>query len=212
MADKSNENKNEKLFDALVKAALEEAAEQESSSYPSKEELDKMYPRSADFDKRIMRLIAKEERAYKRKRSMRVFTRIAASIAVLFVVGVSTVFFWNIASSPGVPDAQAEVHSYVLPRVAFDAATDELSDNFIEAEFTDDEFFDLEYNWGGWDFYVREFVIDINGQEINIFEATWDGGYHAITWEQEDVHFHISSNADIDELIAMVENFLESER
>ncbi|MGI6576551.1 MAG: hypothetical protein ACOX1Q_00595 [Eubacteriales bacterium] len=51
---------NEKIFDALLKVAVDEALKREMESLPSVEELDKIYKPSAAMDKRIKDLIKME--------------------------------------------------------------------------------------------------------------------------------------------------------
>ena len=81
---------NEKLYEALLKAAVDESAIQEINSLPSDEELNRMYPRSASLDKRIASIIKKAERGYKKKRLIRTITKTAASLAILFTISAIT--------------------------------------------------------------------------------------------------------------------------
>ncbi|MCL2670897.1 MAG: DUF4367 domain-containing protein [Clostridiales bacterium] len=78
---------SEKMQDAILKAAFEEAVKQEAASCPGKAELDQMYPRSEIFDRKIGKLITKAERSQKRRPTIQVFTSIAASVAILLGVG-----------------------------------------------------------------------------------------------------------------------------
>jgi len=199
----SNKNRIEnKIFDAILKTALEESIDQELSSYPNKTELDKTYPRSAAFDKRITKIIAKEERIYRRRRSIKIFTNIAASIAALFIIGIGTLVFMSTER----PGFRQDEFFYEHPIVAFDTATDDVS---IENWSADDAFFDFEPRMEYWT-PIEEVMLNINGQEVILFEATWDGGYHFITWEYEGSSFQISSNADIEELLTMVKSLIDT--
>jgi len=90
MANNANTDRTEKLFDAMLKVAAEEATIQEMDALPSREELEKLHPRSDVFEKRIMKIIGKHESAVRRKRAMQTFYRVAACVAIIFTVGVVT--------------------------------------------------------------------------------------------------------------------------
>ncbi|MCL2852372.1 MAG: DUF4367 domain-containing protein [Defluviitaleaceae bacterium] len=90
LSNNKQAGRSEKLFDTMLKAAAEEAAEQEMDALPSREDLEKLYPRSEAFEKRIAKIIRKHERAAKTKRALTIFYRAAASMAIVFTVGVIT--------------------------------------------------------------------------------------------------------------------------
>ena len=140
-----NTDRNEKLFDAMVKTAFEEAVQQEMDSLPSREKLNEMYPSSEAFDKQIMAIIAKEEKTYKRrqasKQALKVFTRIAASIAILFTVSTlalmsvetSRVFIFN--AFMGHPHAAMEFAPFGGEiELRFDVVEDSLPDVSLTEE------------------------------------------------------------------------------
>jgi hypothetical protein len=66
---------NEKLFDAILKVALEETIDREMESLPSSEELKKMFPRSAATDKRFMKIINAASKESKGKKAARILVR-----------------------------------------------------------------------------------------------------------------------------------------
>jgi hypothetical protein len=74
----------------MLKVAAEEATMQEMDEFPSREELEKLYPRSEAFDKRIAKIIGKHERTEKRKKAARTFARVAAAVGIFFTVSVIT--------------------------------------------------------------------------------------------------------------------------
>ena len=173
---------NEKFLDAALKAALDESIQQEMAALPSDEELNEMFPPSADFDKRIMKIIGKEKRPSRRK----IFTRMAASVAVLLVGAVSAWAFF-VDREP----AAAYEEVFPVPEVVwFDA---DIVREYGEYAFDDGDWFRTIY---------------IAGHEVTIFESMWEGGFHTITWYEGDNVFQIFSNAEIDELIKMVEKIL----
>ncbi|MCL1883442.1 MAG: DUF4367 domain-containing protein [Defluviitaleaceae bacterium] len=83
----NNTDLNERLFNAMLKVAAEEATIQEMDEFPSREELEKLYPRTEAFDKRISKIIGKHERTEKRKQAARIFARVAAAVGIFFTVG-----------------------------------------------------------------------------------------------------------------------------
>ncbi|MCL1883825.1 MAG: DUF4367 domain-containing protein [Defluviitaleaceae bacterium] len=84
----SDRDRNEKIFEAMLKIAAEEALMREMDALPSLEELNEMYPRSKEFDKRIMKMINRHYRAEKIKIAAKIFARIAAVVCIFFTVSV----------------------------------------------------------------------------------------------------------------------------
>ena len=116
MADTPNIKRNERLFEAMLKIAAEEAVSEEMASLPNFDELENIPNPSAEFDKRIKKIISHNERSLKRKRAigtMRTFTNIAASVCILFIVGTiafigfssTGLFFNNDSDVPVFPEA-----------------------------------------------------------------------------------------------------------
>jgi len=77
---------NEKLFDAIIKVAAEEAWQEESDSLPSLEELNEMYPTSETLDKRVYGAINKAARRGKIKKAIRYTIRCAMAFCVFIVL------------------------------------------------------------------------------------------------------------------------------
>lgn len=92
MVKNSDSKTAEKLYDSILKAAFEDAEDQELASYPRKEELDMMYQRVPEFDKRIMNTISKAERPYKRKLIIESVLKIAASVCIFFAISILALF------------------------------------------------------------------------------------------------------------------------
>jgi len=90
MANSTSTERNDKLFDAVLKVAAEEAMVQRMETMPNREELMKQYPRSDIFDKKMAKVIGRHDRAEKRKQTMRYFYRAAAVFAIFFTVSVTT--------------------------------------------------------------------------------------------------------------------------
>ena len=95
--------RNEKVFDALLKIAAEELMREKMDALPSLEELNQMYPRSASLDKKIYAIINKEKRRVWRNKALRGFAKAAAVFSIVFVattailmsVGASRHFILN---------------------------------------------------------------------------------------------------------------------
>ena len=53
-------NRNERQFDAILKVAFKESVIKEMDALPTSKELNAMFPRSEALDKRVMRIINRE--------------------------------------------------------------------------------------------------------------------------------------------------------
>lgn len=81
---------NEKLFDALLEAAVSQAFQEEMEQLPSNEELNAEYEPSPELDRRIHELIDQSRREARRKHFRRRLGKVATCIAVVFTL-VATV-------------------------------------------------------------------------------------------------------------------------
>jgi len=88
----TNAERNEKIFEAMLKTAFEEVVEEEMKALPSLEELEKTCPRSPELDKRMYKLITEKERVAKRERIYKVIIRSAAVLCILFAVATLAIF------------------------------------------------------------------------------------------------------------------------
>ena len=86
--ENNSKHNTEKLFDAVLKAAAHEAAKREMEGLPSREELKKLYsdPGTEDFYNKMTKKIARHERSAKIKQAKKYLYRIAASIAIIFMI------------------------------------------------------------------------------------------------------------------------------
>jgi len=82
----------EQLFDELLKIAAKDAMQREMDAEPSLEELNALYPRSKSLDKKVYAAIKRYERAEKIKKSMYVFSRAAAVLCIVIVLGGSLLY------------------------------------------------------------------------------------------------------------------------
>lgn len=226
-----NIERQEKLFDAVLKVALDEYIESEMESYPSKEELDKMYPRSAAFDKRVNKIIAKEERIVKRKKAIRIFTRVAACIGIFFFI-CSVVLMSVEASRNFILNAIISIQD---DHVAFEFYCDGSHEGGVSvppAFFNDfillssqtigDLAISIYENPEGSRIIIQQHIginlgaiIDndyrefstmvINGHSAYIFESIDGAEHNIIMWYQINTVFQIISDIEFSELIRMAE-------
>ncbi|MCL1998724.1 MAG: hypothetical protein FWG65_08150 [Turicibacter sp.] len=87
------EKRSEKIFDALVKVALEEVIEEELSALPTDEEL-KAYTPSPALELRINQIIARRSMQRRRKRAIGIAARVslyAAAFALVFFTALMSV-------------------------------------------------------------------------------------------------------------------------
>ncbi|MCL2224819.1 MAG: hypothetical protein FWB96_07625 [Defluviitaleaceae bacterium] len=87
---KNKFNRNEKLFDAVLKVAAEEALWNEVNAMPSCEVLNKMYPRTESLDEKINAVSKREFKKEGRKKVLSAFTKIAAGFLFIFAVSIGT--------------------------------------------------------------------------------------------------------------------------
>jgi len=203
-------SKADKLFDAMVKTAMEEAVKQEMASLPSDKELNAAYPASGILDKKVMRIIARENRVQKRKSWRGAYVGIAASLALLFTVGTLAFINLNyVAPDESIGFAALE---YAIPQAApapaggF-ASRAQVLEDIEEAEFNFDVEDDSLWLYGMNDF--ANYTMYINDQEVFVFEMFEEGMSNSMTWHRDGVEFHIFGDKTIDELVDIVERFLE---
>ena len=166
-----NIDKNDKLFDAIVKVALEDATENEMASLPSRETLDEMHPASATLDKRVMKIVAREERVYKRKRTIKILTKAAASIAVLFTIGTLALVTLDVPrefrfDTTAEADQEAELDAIPWARTNI-----EVPDAFEAEAFFDtfDDEIDSYFRMAAETFLLTEGLELITTQEFDTF-------------------------------------------
>ncbi|MCL2527116.1 MAG: DUF4367 domain-containing protein [Defluviitaleaceae bacterium] len=92
MSIKTNTDRNEILFETMLKIAFEEVVEEEMAALPSLEELEESCPRSPRLEKRLMKIVKEEEREGNREKLSKFLIRSAAAItAFIIVTGVVVV-------------------------------------------------------------------------------------------------------------------------
>jgi len=97
MDENINMERNEKIFDALLRVAAEEVMKEEIATMPSIEELNKLHPSSDALNKRIQIIINREKRAVARKLVLRGLGKVVAAIGILFTL--CTVILMSVEAS-----------------------------------------------------------------------------------------------------------------
>lgn len=226
---------NEKLFDSILKVALEETIDLEMESLPSSEELDKMFPRSAATDKRFMKIISTGFKKSKGKKAARILLRIVASFTVLFTIGIITLMSVE-ASRHFILNAIINIQNKYI---AFDfgdagqlGANDQAMFEFMPDDF---EYISSQHldNLSVW-VYVsktgdrilvqrhtgislgvavdnenRDFTVrQLGDYEACIFESSGYDYPHIILWAEGDYVFNMISTIDLSRMLDIVDDFL----
>lgn len=234
----SNQDKTERIFNAMLKAAAEEATIQEMDELPSREELEKMHPRSEALDKRVAKIIGKHERMETRKKAARIFTRVAAAVGIFFTVGfaalmsveASRVFILNTIISMQYNYVRFDFTDSEKDLQSPDLAN--LLEGFLPVGFEYEGSFHLEtttiYRYSNeagvrlifqqhmgatWSVMVVElnrefFIIDEESHKIYVFDSNVDGYENVIMWADDNYVFNIISDVDIDTLVNIARNMI----
>ncbi|MCL1884582.1 MAG: DUF4367 domain-containing protein [Defluviitaleaceae bacterium] len=228
--------RNEKLFDALLKVALEEVIDREMNALPSSEELNKMYPPSDAMKKRFDAILESANEESTIKRVTRIAGRVAAVFAIFFTVSTivlmsveaSRVFILNtiinIYDDHVVFDFGAIGHTadnedaiYEFVPTSFSYVSSQHLDTMSVFIFTNEEGerIILQRHIGttlriAVDNENREFqTAEIDGNELHIFEASSDTYSHVIMWSEGGYVFNMISSIDLDRLFGVVGEFFD---
>ena len=87
--ERANNERSNKLFDAILKVAAEEAMKEEMDLMPNLDDLNKSYRPSASLNKKVYSIIKNERRAAKRKLTLRGFVKVAAVIGIFFTISTT---------------------------------------------------------------------------------------------------------------------------
>ena len=232
LTNNSDTSWNEKLFEAMLGVAVEEAVTNEMAALPTREELDAMYPQSEAFEKKIRQIIAKEEKTYSRMRNIKVISKVAAcfsifltiSAIILMSVEASRVFILNtfiniqedhVAFEFG--DLNNGIHrEHKLFHEGFEYITSQKSDNISISIYRNDDGEQIIFQQHvganlrtAIDNDYRDFLPKyIHSQEAYLFESDGEE-YHVVMWAEENTVYIILSKIDISELLALVEELIK---
>ena len=228
--DRQNE-----MFEAILKTAAEEAMLQEMASYPNKDKLKEMNLVSDDYNKRILNIIAEKENVRRRNVVKRVFLRVAAFIGIFTVVGglglmsveASRNFILN--SVINIRSDHVAFEFSGVEYCLFDYENLELDNNFeyLGSQEIDSLVISVYSNARGKQIVIqkhkgvnlsafidtdyREFVpIELNGRDMFFFESTTADKHHVIMWYENATVHQIFANISVDELFEVTERFIAS--
>lgn len=235
---KNNENMtmNEKLFEAMLKIATDEALREEMENLPSNEELNKMYPRTKSLDKKVNAVFKREFRVARRKKALQTFSRMAAVFSiftvitgvVLMSVEASRNFILNalidmrgdyIAFDFGIGDTAIEEDSGMvlgyLPE-SFELIGGQSLEGVSIRIFATDTGHSLivqritrESLFVGVDYEYMEFSeMQLNIGTARVFEATDEYTYSVIMWEAGTDVIKIATTLDFETAVRVAENIL----
>jgi len=227
-------NIDDKLFDAMLKIAAENALEQDMEEMLSCEELNEQYQPSPDIDKRIRIVIAQHERKEKaaiwRKAAMKISVIasliIIVSTAVLLSVEASRNYIFNAVirwqedhfsfehgdNMTEQPSIEIYKPTY-LPEgfeEVFASITGDINriiyQNKNDMRITFRQYPSLSSNTLA-DHEEKEFTnIQINGQEAYLFVSMEVGKSNILLWEAKGIIFNISSEIESAEMILIAES------
>jgi hypothetical protein len=232
------ENKNitieEKLFEAVLKVAADEALREEMEALPDNEELNKMYPRTKSMDKKAYAVINREQRAAKKKKTLRILAQIAAGCCIFIVasgivlisVEASRNYILNYlidmrgdyvafefgTDDTSTPEGNGFVFGY-LPE-GFELINSQAMENFITYIFTDETGHIIIFQRYigdvlsiGVDTEYTEFSeIQLDGKPAYIFEASDESDHSMIMWEHGNDVISVSTSLEPETLIIIAEN------
>lgn len=220
-------SQNEKLFDALLKVAAEEALKREMESLPSVEELNELCKSSVEMDERIKRLIKHSFRKKKRNRIIKKAGKIAASVAITIAVlstallsveatrnAIFNIFINWKETSAEIKFGDADENTYsiykptYLPSGYAEESTNKLGDMYTiiyKNDYDDTILFDqFPADDGGINLDNETLglvKINISGNTAYLFEATSSDDKSVMIWEYNGMAFQITGNISKDEFI-----------
>ena len=226
---------DEKIFDALLKLATEEAMKEEMEALPDNEELNRIHMPSETLNKKISSIITKEKRMRKRKNFAYKFAKIAAVfIVALSVSGVilmsieasrnfilnafisvqnnHVAFYFESEESEGNEEINIDVISRYIPDdfKIVNIHNTEMSAVIIYEGFSEQRIIirqDVAINLqAAIDNEERNFSsMRMGGQEVFVFAAEDISELSIIMWQNRNGIFTVHSDIDFEMLLSMVE-------
>jgi len=230
----NNMTMDEKLFEALLKIATDEAVREEMEALPTDEELNKMYPRTKSLDKKVNAVLAREFRAARRKKALRMFAQIAAGFSVFAVV--SSIVLLSVEASRNFilnsiidmrgdyvaidfGDASTteggEIILGYLPE-GFEFASRQILEELTITFFTDEaghmiivqQFVGESLSMGADAEYTDFSEVQLSGGSARIFETFDESGHSKVMLERGSDVISIATTLDVETLITIAENLI----
>lgn len=227
--------KNEKMFDAMVESAAEEALKQEMDILPSFEELDLLYKPTSEMDLRINRIIDKYYRTKRVKYALFFTGKIAAGLMVLIIISATVLLSveasrnyilnsflkWNNKHSTIVFSGKNklnELNKYSIKYIpdGFKISNVDFDDVSRFITYTNDKNVSIYIT----ETYANSVKLDvdnennkpseimINNNKAYLFENVKTGGMNILVWNEENIAFEITSTIGGEHLILIAENIL----
>ncbi len=228
----TNNDRNDAIFDALLKVAAQDAFQREIDALPSVEELNSKYQPSDFFDRKIRALIKNSYRKSKIKKALKKGGKVAASI-VLVLILLSVVLLSVEATRNAIFNAIIEWHeefteirfedseevretSYApsyLPEGYSEQSTNRFG-NTLMIIYSDKDgnrvIFDQKPSDAGTIFVDSENnkykELELSGIKAFLFEPTDENERNMLIWQVDGYTFQISSSVESEELIKIGES------
>jgi hypothetical protein len=222
----------DKLFDAVIKVAAEEALIQEMSVMPSCDEANSLYQPSVSLDKKINKIISHHKRMIKAASWKKSTLKIAAAYAIFITISISILFSVEATRNlifNAVVKLQEDYFSIehsessnVKPGIYKPAY---LPDCFKEASYTSTGNISttIYLNEAGFEISLSQFSsqtsnilsdledkeftnIEINQHDAYLVKSNDVGKDNTIIWEYSGYIFHLASQLESNELILIAES------
>jgi len=228
-------SRKEAIFEALLKIAANESLLREAEALPSSEELGELYKPSAAMDKKIRKMIARAERAKKRKIIFKTAQTITAVFAVVLIL--SSVALLSIEASRNY--IFNTIIEWQESHTSFEFSQDDNSNTFDKYPFSYiPEGFTLQNSSENENMKALFFsdesgqqivfqqtlaessildvdnenkhyrIVNINGMDVYLFESTSKGDDNILIWQEDDIAFELISSININQLIEIAENVI----
>ncbi|MCL2774742.1 MAG: DUF4367 domain-containing protein [Oscillospiraceae bacterium] len=224
--------KDDEIYDALLKVALKEAMRKKMEKLPTCEELEGMYKPSPEYEKKLRKMISRATRKGKITTFKKYFKKTVASAAIVIVI-LTAVLMTVEASRNYIFDTIIKWYGQYTYVELGNSGTD-VNINMPRPKYIPDGFTEVQLNLNGdmkfliyqnsdgekiiFEQYSNEsfatatdneqksFVeTDINGNEAALFEST-DGDYNILFWKYNDSVLKLMAKIDTDELIEMAKS------
>ena len=228
--------KNEKLFNAMVESAAEEAFKLKMDELPSCEELDLLYKPTPEMDLRLRRIINKYNKIEKAKNALFFTGKIAAGFTILLIISgtvllsvnasrnyiLNSFLKWNskystINFSEG--DKQNDFNKYSINYIpeGFNLRSSDSDDVSMFLTYTNDNnvsIYIMETYANTVNFSIdnensKQSEIMINGNKAYLFESIKVGDSSILLWNDGNIAFEIISTISSDQLILIGENIVK---
>jgi len=229
----TDKNRNEMLFEALMKISVCEAFENEMDALPSEAQLSDEYKPSAELDRRIKKLIEQNRRRSGVKHFLRGAGKVAACIAIIFTA-LSVTLLSVRATRSAILNAIVEWtekyakiefkntsadQSYrpeTLPG-GFDLTQTKEAGNTVMLTYMNETGIQIllkqrpaEMGTSLFDNENMDYKeIDISGNPAYLFEAKSEDDNSVLIWQSDGMVFELTSEIDSTELIFIGGNLIK---